>query len=95
MNRTHRLIAIASLAALGAFAAHADEADGSDRALSFTSTRSAADVRTEATMPVHITNGGTGFIGVNNSTVSREAVRAQAVSALRNGRIPSGEIGLM
>jgi hypothetical protein len=95
MNRNSRLLAIACLATFGAFAAHADEADGSDRALSFQSTRSAAEVRAEATMPVRISNGGTGFIGVTNSAISRDVVRQQAASAVRSGRIPSGEIGLM
>jgi hypothetical protein len=95
MNRTTRLIAISAFAALSAFAAHADEADGSDRALTFNSSRSAAEVRAEAAMPVHITNGGTGFIGVTHSALSRDTVRAQAIAAVRSGSIPHGEIGLM
>ncbi len=95
MNSTIRLIAIASFAALSAVAAHADEADGSERALSFTSSRSAAEVRAEALTPQRITNGGTGFIGVTGSGVSRADVRAQAAAALRSGRISQGEIGLM
>lgn len=93
--KTSHLIAISALAAAGAFAAHADEADGSQRALMFTSTRSAADVRAEATMPVHITNGGTGFIGVTNSAVTRDSVKSQAAAALRAGQTSRGEIGLM
>lgn len=95
MNSTTRLIAISAFAALSAFAAHADEADGSERVLSFHSSRSVAEVRAEAAMPVHITNGGTGFIGVTRSAVSRADVRAQAAAALRAGRISQGEIGLM
>ena len=89
MNSTIRLLA------LSAAAAHADEADGSERALSFTSTRSAADVRAEALTPQRITNGGTGFIGVTSSGVSRAEVRSQAAAAVRSGRISQGEIGLM
>ena len=95
MNCTTRLIAISAFAALSAFSAHANEAEGSDRALTFNSTRSAAEVRAEAAMPVHITNGGTGFIGVTNSALTREAVKAQAVEAVRSGQISQGEIGLM
>ena len=95
MNCTTRLIALAAFATLSTFAAHADEADGSERALTFNSTRSVAEVRAEALMPEHITNGGTGFVGVTNSVVTREAVKAQAVAALRAGRISQGEIGLM
>ena len=95
MKTSTRLIAISAFASLSALAAHADQADGSQRALTFNSTRSAAEVRAEARMPVHITNGGTGFVGVMNSAVTREAVKEQAAAALRSGRISHGEIGLM
>lgn len=95
MNRTSRLIALAAFATLSIATAHADEADGSDRALTFTSTRSVEQVRAEALMPVRISNGGTGFIGVTSSAVTRDAVRAQAADAVRSGRISHGEIGLM
>ena len=95
MNTATRLFAVSALTALFAFSAHADEADGSERALNFNSTRSAAEVRAEALMPVRITNGGTGFIGVTNSAVSRAAVKAQAAAAVRSGQISQGEIGLM
>ena len=93
--KTTRLIAISAFAALSTFAAHASEADGSERGLVFTSARSAAEVRTEAAMPVHISNGGTGFIGVTSSATSRDTVRLQAASAVRSGNIPHGEIGTM
>lgn len=95
MNRNTRLIALAAFATLSIATAHADEADGSDRALTFNSTRSVEQVRAEAAMPVRISNGSTGFIGVTNSNVTREAVRAQAAEAVRSGRISYGEIGLM
>lgn len=95
MNTTSRILAVSALALLSSFTAHADEADGSDRALAFTSSRSVAEVRAEATMPLKISNGGTGVIGVTNSEVSRAEVRAQAAAAVRDGRISQGEIGLM
>ena len=95
MNLTTRLVAVSALAALFAFPAHADEADGSERALNFNSTRNAAEVRIEAQMPMRITNGGTGFIGLTNSAVSRDAIKAQAAAAVRSGQISQGEIGLM
>ena len=95
MNFNLRMLALATVAALSFGAAHADEADGSDRALTFTSTRSAAEVRAEATMPVRITNGGTGFIGVTSSSTTRADVRAQAAEAVRAGRISHGELGVM
>ena len=93
--KTTRLIAISALAVLSTFAVHASEADGSERSLVFTSTRSAADVKAETAMPVHITNGGTGFIGVGSSATSRDALRIQAASAVRIGNIPHGEISAM
>lgn len=92
---TTRLIGTCAFALLSSFAAHADEADGSDRALSFTSTRSVAEVRAEAATAVRISNGGTGFIGVTNSAVSRDEVRAQAAAAVRSGSTSKGEVGLM
>lgn len=95
MNSTTRLLALAAFATLSTFAVHADEADGSDRALSFSSTRSVGEVRAEALMPVRITNGGTGFIGVTSSATTRADVRAQAATALRSGLIPHGEVGTM
>ena len=94
MNSTMRSFALVAFA-LSAVAAHADEADGSDRTLMFNSTRSAAEVRAEARMPLRITNGGTGVIAVTSSGISREDVRAQAVAAVRSGRISRGETGTM
>ncbi|MEP6789982.1 MAG: DUF4148 domain-containing protein [Ramlibacter sp.] len=94
MNAT-KLFAVTAFAALSAFAAHADEADGSQRGLMFNSTRSAAEVRAEATMPVHISNGGTGYIGLTQSAVTPADVKAQAIAAVRTGQTSRGEIGLM
>ena len=93
--KTNQLFAVAALATLAAFGAHADEADGSQKALQFSSTRSVAEVRAEAMTPNKISNGSTGFVGVTRSGVDRTAVRAEAVSALRNGQISQGEIGSM
>ena len=95
MNRNLRLISIAAFATLAVATAHAEVAEGSDRALTFTSSRTVAQVRAEALMPVRISNGGTGFIGVTSSAVTRDAVRAQATEAVRSGRVSQGEIGLM
>lgn len=95
MNTTTRLIALSAFAALSAFSAHANEADGSERALTFNSTRTAAEVKAEAALPVRITNGGTGFIGLTGSAITRESVKAQAAAAVRSGRVSQGEIGLI
>ena len=90
--KTNRLLALATLAAVTAFSAHADEADGSQYSIKYNSTRSVAEVRAEAANPVRISNGGTGFIGLTNSSVSSAAVKAQAARA---GQTSKGEIGLM
>ena len=93
--KTAKLFALAALSAFAAFGAHADEADASQFSAAITSTRSAAEVRTEALSPIKISNGSTGFVGVTQSGLQRDAVRAQAISTLRNGEIPQGEIGYM
>jgi len=91
--KTTQLFAIAAFSTLAAFGAHADEADGSQSGIKFNSTRSVAEVRAEALNPLKTNNGSTGFIGVAKSGLDRDAVRAEAVSALRNGDIPQGELG--
>ncbi|MDP1743033.1 MAG: DUF4148 domain-containing protein [Polaromonas sp.] len=95
MMKTTKLFAVAALSAFAAFGAHADEADGSQFAINFNSTRSVAEVKAEALTPVKVNNGSTGFIGVTKSGLDRSDVRAEAISALRNGEIPQGEIGYM
>ena len=93
--KTTKLFAVAALSAFAAFGAHADEADGSQFSVTVTSTRSAAEVKAEALNPIKISNGSTGFVGVTQSGLQRDAVRAQAISALHNGEISQGEIGYM
>ena len=93
--KTTKLFAVAALSAFAAFGAHADEADASQFSVTVTSARSAAEVKAEALSPIKISNGSTGFVGVTQSGLQRDTVRAQAISALRNGEIPQGEIGYM
>ena len=93
--KTTKLFAVAALSAFAAFGAHADEADGSQFAVSVNSTRSVAEVKAEALTPLKISNGSTGFIGLTSSRLDRGTVRTQAISALRNGEIPQGEVGYM
>jgi hypothetical protein len=89
------ILAIAALAAFSTLSAHADEADGSQYPITIKSTRAAADVKAEAMNPVRISNGGTGYIGLTNSAVSAQEVRAQAIQAARSGQTSRGEIGGM
>ena len=94
MNTTARILAVSALsifASLAHAAAQGEGANAPEFAPAFQSTASVSDVKAGALMPVHITNGSTGFIGVTDSGLSREAVRAQAVTAVRNGQIPHGE----
>ena len=93
--KTTKLFAVAALSAFGAFGAHADEADGSQFTVNVNSTRSVAEVRAEALTPLKISNGSTDFIGQTSSSLDRGTVRTQAISALRNGEIPQGEVGYM
>ena len=93
--KTTKLFAVAALSAFAAFGAHADEADGSQFTVNVNSTRSVAEVRAEALTPLKISNGSTGFIGLTSSSLNRGTVRTQAISALRNGEIPQGEVGYM
>lgn len=94
MNAT-KLFALTIFAGFAAFSAHADEADASQYSIQFNSTRSAADVRMEATAPVRISNGGTGYIGLTQSAVSAASVKAEAIAAARSGQTTRGEIGPM
>jgi hypothetical protein len=94
MNAT-KLLSIAALSTLAAFGAHADDGDTSQHGYNFQSTRSVAEVRAEARNPIVFTEGSTGPVAVQATGVTRESVRAQAIAALREGDIPSGEMGTM
>ncbi|MEO7391914.1 MAG: DUF4148 domain-containing protein [Ramlibacter sp.] len=94
MKASNLFLALSAFAMLSVSAARADEADASQYALSFKSVRSAAEVKAEAAAAPHITNGGTGFIGVTSSSVSPTAVRQEAIAAARSGMTSRGEIGI-
>jgi hypothetical protein len=95
MNNTARFLSIAAVAAFASFGAQADEADASQFATKFDTNRTRAEVAAEAstvaltssTIPV-----GSRVLSFT-STADRAAVSAQAVDALRTGKISSGEIG--
>ncbi len=90
-----KLLAVTALATFASFGAYADEADGSDRALQFTSTRTASEVRAEALNPVKISNGSTGVMALADSNVDRQALRNETIMAVRAGQTSQGEAGLM
>ena len=95
MNKTARFLSLATVAAFTAFGAQADEADASQFATKFETNRTRAEVMAEAS-GVSQTSGaipvGSRAL-VYTSTADRSAVNAQAVDALRTGKISAGEIG--
>ena len=93
MNAT-KLLSIAALSTLAAFGAHAEGGDNSQHGYNFQSTRSVAEVKAEARNPVVITEAS-GPTVLSGSSLTRETVRAQAIAAVREGDIPSGEMGTM
>ena len=97
MNKTARILSIAAVAAFAAVGAHADEADSSQFALKFDTTRTRAEVASEAATVAQtrsIEPAGSRIVS-HKSTADRAAVRAQAAEALRTGQIPSGEFSAM
>jgi hypothetical protein len=95
MTRAARFLSLAALAAFASFGAQADEVDASQFATKFETSRTRAEVLAEATT-VPQTSGaipsGSRAL-VYSSSADRGAVNAQAVDALRTGKISSGEIG--
>lgn len=91
------LFATLSIAAAASGVARADEADGSQFAVKFEGSRTRAEVNAEAArVPATRSTepAGSRVLGALNSSVDAQVVRAQAVEALRLGKIPSGERSL-
>ena len=97
MNTTSRILAASALSIFASFAAHAAQegATAPEFAAPFVSAASAADVKAGALMPLHITNGGSGFIGVTQSAVTSASVRQELAIAVRSGQISRGEASWM
>ena len=98
MNASTRILGACAFSILASFGAHAAQGEGANApefAPAFVSTASVADVKAGALMPIRISNGGTGFIGVTRSGVDAATVRAEAAMALRSGQIPRGEASWM
>jgi hypothetical protein len=90
------LLAAAALASLAAVGARADEADGSQYALKFQSTRSRAEVHSEAVREVHTRStepAGSHVAPAVQSSVDGKQLRAEAAQAVRIGQLRAGEIG--
>ena len=87
-----RILSIAALAAFASFGAQASELYGSEIEANFQSTRDRAEVKAEAAQAVaHFKNFEVADAqNAAASTVSRAAVRADAVTAARAGAIAIG-----
>lgn len=91
------LLAAFAVAAAATGVARADEADGSQNVIQFHGTRTRAEVAAEAVQAVAHYNpepAGSRVLAMQPSSVSRQAVIAQAAQAMRLGQIPSGEKSL-
>jgi len=89
------LIAAAALATVVSGVARADDAPASSQfAIKFDGNRTRAEVMADAArVPAtrSLEPAGSRVLVVPASTVTKQAVRAEAVEALRLGKIPSGE----
>ena len=89
------LLATIAIAAAASGVARADEADASQFAIKFEGQRTRAEVMAEAArVPAtrSLEPAGSRVAAPLKSTTDVQAVRAQAVEALRLGKIPSGEV---
>jgi hypothetical protein len=88
------LIPILAVAAAAAGAARADEAEGSPYAIKFEGSRTRAEVMAEAArVPTtrSMEPAGSRVLEPVKSSLHVQTVRAEAVEALRLGKIPAGE----
>ena len=96
MNKTARFLSIAAVAAFASLGAQADEADASQFATQFETSRTRAEVVSEATTAVQMRSqepAGSRVV-TYKSTVDRAAVRAEAAAqAMRTGRVGPAEAG--
>ena len=93
MKKLNQLVVISIATILTSASARADDADASQFAGKFETNRTRAEVASEAAEVSKNRNlepAGSRYVDYK-STASREAVRAQAIEAVRMGRIPSGE----
>lgn len=93
---TKLALALAALAVAASSAARADDIDASQGVLKFEGSRTRAEVMAEAvTVPKTRSTevAGSRVMPVLKSSLDRQAVREQAVQAVRNGEARGGEIG--
>ena len=93
------LLATLAIAAAATGVARADEIGDSQYAIQFEGQRTRAEVMAEAAAVPRIVNlqpepAGPFVVAPAQSSVDARAVRAEAVEALRLGKIPSGDVSL-
>lgn len=91
------LLATLAIAAAASGAARADDADASQFAIKFEGSRTRAEVMAEAATVAKNRStepAGSRVIAPLKSGLDVQTVRAEAVEALRLGKIPSGERSL-
>lgn len=91
------LFATLAIAATASGVARADEADASQYVVKFEGQRTRAEVMAEAATVARTRStepAGSRVAAPIKSAVDVQTVRAQAVDALRLGKIPSGEFSL-
>lgn len=91
------LLATLAIAAAASGAARADEADASQFVIKFEGSRTRAEVMAEAATVARTRStepAGSRVAALPTSDLQVQAVRAEAINALRLGKIPSGERSL-
>jgi hypothetical protein len=91
------LLAAAAFAAAATGAARADDADASQFVIKFEGSRTRAEVMAEAATVAATRStepAGSRVIAPMKTSLQAQTVRAEAVQALRLGKIPSGEFSL-
>ena len=91
------LLATVAIAAAASGVARADEADASQYVIKFQGSRTSAEVMAEAATVAKTRStepAGSRVAAPMKSSLQAQAVRAEAITALRLGHIPSGERSL-
>jgi hypothetical protein len=92
------ILAIAAFAAVASTGVRADEADASQYAAQFQGNRTRAEVQAEAVTVAKTRStepAGSRVAAPTKSSVDVRTVRAEAVEAVRLGKISHGEVGLL
>lgn len=93
--KSSKLFAIAALAALASVGAHADDAVAPEYTQAFKGSRARAEVQAEAVQAAANKSyepAGSRVAAPVKSALDRATVRAETAQAVRQGKIPHGEV---